>query len=283
MSSHNIFFFSIVLAFLVYPLCNTSPALEVAVSPQEVFPGDAFVIKVTDAKVSKLPPAFCMGKKYYFSRCGEHCLIAVGAVEIKTNPGVYPVNVRTGGKRKSIDIIVKPGSFPTMELTMPEEEIFLSPGNLARAKKEERKLRSVFQKVNHRLWEGDFLLPLNNEISSQYGTKRIFNKKRISPHKGMDIRGREGEEVRASNRGRVMLAEELFFGGNTIILDHGLGIYSLYMHLLKASVRPGEMVSKGDVVGLVGSSGRSSGPHLHFGIKIMNANVNPLSLVALDL
>jgi murein DD-endopeptidase MepM/ murein hydrolase activator NlpD len=283
MSKHNIFSFSLVLVFFLYPLCNSSSALEVAVLPQEIFPGDAFVIKVTETKFSKLPPAFCFGKKYHFSPCGEHCLIAVGAVEIKTNPAVYPVTVRTGWKIKRVDIVVRPRSFSVMELSMPEEKIFLSPQNLARVKKEERKLRSVFQKVNHRIWEGNFMLPLNNEISSQYGTKRIFNKKRISTHKGIDIKGREGEEVRASNRGRVMLAGELFFGGNTIILDHGLGIYSLYMHLSKVGVSPGEMVSKGDVVGLVGSSGRSRGPHLHFGIKIMNTSVNPLSLVGLNL
>jgi murein DD-endopeptidase MepM/ murein hydrolase activator NlpD len=283
MSKHNIFFFSLALAFFVYPLCNFSSAIEVAVSPQEVFPGDAFAIKVTEMEFSKLPPASCLGKKYHFSPCGVRCLIAVGAVEIKTNPGVYPVNVRAGGKIKRVDIVVRPRSFPTMELTMPEEEIFLSPENLARVKKEERRLRSVFQKVHHRIWEGNFLLPLNNEISSQYGTKRIFNKKRISTHRGIDIKGKEGEEVRASNHGRVILAGGLFFGGNTVILDHGLGIYSLYMHLSKVRAIPGEMVSKGDVVGLVGSSGRSSGPHLHFGIKIMNTSVNPLSLVGLDL
>jgi murein DD-endopeptidase MepM/ murein hydrolase activator NlpD len=283
MSKHNIFSFSLVLVFFLYLLCNSSSALEVAVLPQEIFPGDAFVIKVTETKFSKLPPASCFGKKYHFSPCGEHCLIAVGAVEIKTNPAVYPVTVRTGWKIKRVDIVVRPRSFSVMELSMPEEKIFLSPQNLARVKKEERKLRSVFQKVNHRIWEGNFMLPLNNEISSQYGTKRIFNKKRISTHKGIDIKGMEGEEVRASNRGRVMLAGELFFGGNTIILDHGLGIYSLYMHLSKVGVSPGEMVSKGDVVGLVGSSGRSRGPHLHFGIKIMNTSVNPLSLVGLNL
>jgi murein DD-endopeptidase MepM/ murein hydrolase activator NlpD len=99
----------------------------------------------------------------------------------------------------------------------------------------------------------------------------------------MDIRGEEGEDVRASNRGRVIFAGELFFGGNTIIIDHGQGIYTLYMHLSEIHVRSGEMVSKGNIVGLVGSSGRSSGPHLHFGVKVMNTNINPLSLIELDL
>lgn len=272
-----------VLAIFVFLLCNPSSALEVAVSPKEVLPGDAFVIKVTDIEFSKLPSAYCFGKKYHFSPCGEHCLIAVGAVEIKTSPGVYPVTVRTDGKIKRENIVVRPKTFPIIELTMPEEKIFLSPSNLARVKKETRKLKLIFQKVNQRIWKGSFLLPLRNEISSQYGAKRIFNKKRISIHRGIDIKGKEGEEVRASNHGKVVLARELFFGGNTIILDHGLGIYSLYMHLSRVRVRLGEMVSKGDVIGLVGSSGRSTGPHLHFGIKIMNTSANPLSLVRLGL
>jgi murein DD-endopeptidase MepM/ murein hydrolase activator NlpD len=198
-------------------------------------------------------------------------------------PGTYPVNLKIGKKRVSKSIVVKPNSFPTLKLTLPEDEVFLSTESLKRAKKEETKLKSIFKKVNRRLWEGDFILPLENEISSLYGTKRIFNEKRISPHRGMDIRGEEGEEVRASNSGRIMLADELFFGGNTIILDHGQGIYTLYMHLSGISVRYREMVSKGDVIGLVGSSGRSSGPHLHFGVKVMNTNINPLSLVELDL
>jgi murein DD-endopeptidase MepM/ murein hydrolase activator NlpD len=224
-----------------------------------------------------------MGKKFYFSRCGKHCFIAVGAVEMKTIAGSYTINLKIGKKRMCKSIVVKPSRFPILELTLPEDEVFLSAESLKRTKKEEKQLKSIFKKVNHRLWEGDFILPLENEISSLYGTKRIFNEKRISPHNGMDIRGEEGEEIRASNSGRVVLGDELFFGGKTIILDHGQGIYTLYMHLSKISVRYREMVSKGDVIGLVGSSGRSSGPHLHFGIKVMNININPLSLVELDL
>jgi hypothetical protein len=283
MRRHSVLFFFIVFVFFVFLLCNDSPASEVMVLPQEVLPGDAFTIQVTDVKIKKMSPVSFMGKKFYFSRCGKHCFIAVGAVEMKTMPGIYPVNLTIGKKKVCKNIVVKPNSFPTVELNLPEDKVFLSTENLKRTKKEKRKLKSIFKKVNRRLWEGDFILPLENEISSLYGTKRIFNEKRISSHRGMDIRGEEGEEVMASNSGRVMLADELFFGGNTIILDHGQGIYTLYMHLSGISVRYREMVSKGDVIGLVGSSGRSSGPHLHFGVKVMNTNLNPLSLVELDL
>jgi murein DD-endopeptidase MepM/ murein hydrolase activator NlpD len=125
------------------------------------------------------------------------------------------------------------------------------------------------------------MLPLENETSTLFGTKRILNKKRVSVHKGLDIKWEE--EVKASNSGRVVLAEELFFGGNTIILDHGQGIYTIYMHLSEFNITPEDIISKGDVIGLVGSSGRSTGPHLHFGVKVLNINTNPISLVKLNL
>ena len=89
--------------------------------------------------------------------------------------------------------------------------------------------------------------------------------------------------MKASNSGSVVLAEDLFFGGNTVVLDHGLGIYTVYMHLSGFNVTPGLRVSKGDIIGFVGSSGRASGPHLHFGVKIFEINVNPASFLKLRL
>lgn len=283
MKRHSILSFFIALVFLVFFLCDISFALEVMVSPNEVFPGDAFVIKLTNTRVSKMSPASFMGKKFYFSRSEEPCFIAIGAVEMKTQPGVYPVNLKIGKRRKRMDIVVKHISFPTREITLPEDEVFLSTENLKRVKKEERRLKSIFQKVPDRLWDGCFTLPLEHEILAPYGTKRILNMKRMSLHRGVDIRGKEGEEVKASNSGRVVLAEELFFGGNTVVLDHGQGIFTLYMHLSEFMVKTGDIASKGNVVGFVGSTGRSSGPHLHFGAKVMGTNTNPISVVELDL
>ena len=110
---------------------STADAFVVQVSPKEVYPGDAFVIKVSNAKVSKIYPASFMKKIFYFSRCGKHCYIAVGAVDMKTNPGVYKVILRVGKKKKSIDLIIKPVSFPTIELTLPEDEVFRQAGQLS--------------------------------------------------------------------------------------------------------------------------------------------------------
>ncbi len=290
MKRHNIvlsFPGFILLIFFTYTYAD---AFQADTLPSEINPGDAFVIKITDVKTSQLPVVVLNEKTLYFSNCGESCFVAVGAVGIETKPGNYTIQLSVGEMMKGLNLIVKHTSFPTLSLTLPEDKVFLSPKNLRRVKREDERLKSIWRIASDKLWEGDFILPLRNEsqrlknnISTAFGTKRIINQKKVSVHKGMDIKGKTGEEVKASNRSKVVLAEELFFGGNTIILDHGQGIYTIYMHLSKFNVKPGDIVSKGDIIGFVGSSGRASGPHLHFGVKVLNINTNPVSFVELDL
>jgi len=283
MMRHRAILFLLTSAFLLS--CRIAPvnAFQVDVAPRKISPGDAFIIKVTGAEISQAPSASFIRKQFYFSSCGEGCFISIGAAELKTKPGVYTVRIKAGKKKKKLKIVVRRVTFPTLKLTLPEDKVFLSQEDLMRAKNEDKRLKSTCGIVSDRLWEGSFILPLENNISTVFGTKRIINRKMISRHRGVDIKGQEGEEVRASNRGRVVLAEETFFGGNTIILDHGQGIYTIYMHLSKFAVKPEDVVSKGSVVGFVGSSGRASGPHLHFGVKVMNINTNPASFAGLAL
>jgi murein DD-endopeptidase MepM/ murein hydrolase activator NlpD len=273
----------LISVFFVFSKFTSADAFQIEVVPDEISPGEAFTIKVTGTKTSRLPTASLAKQKFYFSSCGEGCFIAIGAVGIKAKPGGYTIKLSIGDKRKNLKLIVKRTSFPTLKLSLPEDKVFLSPDDLARAKREDRRLKSICEIVSDRLWEGNFILPLENDISTVFGTKRIINQKMISIHRGVDIKGQEGEEIKASNIGRVVLAEEMFFGGNTIILDHGQGIYTIYMHLSKSNVKPEDIILKGDIIGFVGSSGRSTGPHLHFGVKVMDINTNPVSLAKLNL
>lgn len=262
---------------------DCSLAFNAEVLPPEVMQGDAFVIKVKGLGNSGIPDAFLMGKRFYFNRCGEGCFIAVGAIGLEAKPGEYTVKIKDGEDVKDLKLILKRQIFPLIRLTLPANKVFLSPRDLERAEKEEEILASLWKIESEKLWEGNFIMPLENDILTAFGTKRVINRKKVSVHKGIDIRGNEGTEVRASNKGRVVIAEELFFGGNTLILDHGQGIYTIYMHLSGFSVRPGDIVSKSDIIGFVGSSGRASGPHLHFGVKVLSTNTNPFSLVRLIL
>jgi len=274
------FLSAVLFVFIAYAYAD---AFQVKILPSEIRPGDAFTIKVTGVKTPETPAAVLNNKQFSFNSCGERCFIAVGAVEVETKPGIYRIKLHIGEKMMKLKIAVRRIGFPTLFLTLPEDKVSLSPEDMKRVEKEAERLKTIWESASDRLWEGSFMFPLENDISTLFGTKRIINRKKVSIHKGTDIRGKEGEEVKASNRGRVVLAGELFFGGNTVILDHGQGIFTIYMHLSAFNVKPEDIVSKGEVVGFVGSTGRSSGPHLHFGVKVMEISANPVSLVKLKL
>lgn len=260
-----------------------SEAFQTDISPAEIYPGDLFVLRVTGPKELSSPDAAFHGQDIIFSRCGDGCFVGIGAVDVETAPGNYLVNLTGGNEHVGIKLLVSALAFPEHHLTLPDEKVFLSPEDLQRARREAEKLDTLWTIVTDRLWSGSFIRPLENDVSTVFGEKRIINKKKNSRHRGIDIRGTTGEEVRASNSGRVVLAEELFFGGNTVVLDHGQGIYTIYMHLSSLETKKDAFVSKGDIVGLVGSTGRSTGPHLHFGVKVNSISINPISLIQLPL
>ncbi len=268
------------LLFLSY---NDVCAFEAEVVPREIAPGDAFMVKVSGLFNADDPEAVLDNRALYFSSCGRGCFVAVSAVGMDTKAGKYDIRLSTGELSATLDLIVRDADFPTINLTLPDNKVFLGPEDLKRAQKEAEKLKTIWKKRSESHWDANFILPIENETSTAFGTKRIMNEKKTSIHKGVDFRGKRGEPVKAFNNGKVIIAEELFFGGNTLILDHGQGIFSIYMHLSEISVRPEEMVSRGDVIGSVGSSGRATGPHLHFGVKVRNINSNPMSFMKFDL
>lgn len=264
-----------------FPL-SSAIAFQSEVVPFEISPGDAFIVRVTGADTS-IPDASLSGRILHFSRCGKDCFVAVGAVDMETLPGEYTIRLNVGEDMKDLSLSVKQTRFEALRVTLAEDKVSLSAKNMKRAEKEAEKLNALWQRASEKLWEGSFILPLENDTSTPFGARRIINQKKISIHKGLDIKGKEGDNVKASNRGMVVLAEELFFGGNTVVLDHGMGIYTVYMHLLAFNVKNGDIVLKGDIIGLVGSSGRANGPHLHFGVKVADINTNPVSFVNLNL
>lgn len=272
----------VLFGWLLTVSAPSASAIEAAVNPKALNPGDAFLIKVTGAGTLTPGDALFLNQKVPFSSCGDGCFLAVGAVGLQTRSGKHAISIPIGKQSVRLRVLVGKARFATIQLTLPEEKVTLAPDDLTRADEEEAMLKAIWLRQGQRRWEGRFALPLRNEISTGFGVRRVINRKKVSVHGGLDIRGREGEEVLAANKGDVVLTRELFFGGNTVVLDHGSGIYSVYMHLLRPLVREGEPVETGQVVGLVGSSGRSTGPHLHFGIKVLGVNVDPLSVVRLD-
>jgi len=262
---------------------SSAYAFEIHAEPSAIMPGDAFIVRVSGVKGMILPEASFSSRPLSFASCGDGCFFSIGAADSKTGPGKQMVEVKIGQEKKRLPITIRRHLFPVIQLTLPPGKVTLSQEDSERAEREDKLLKSFWTQQSEKMWQGSFSLPMGNEISTQYGVKRIINKKKESIHGGIDIRGREGEDVRASNSGRVVLAEELFFGGNTLVLDHGMGIFTVYMHLSGFNSKLGESVSKGDVIGFVGSTGRSTGPHLHFGVKAQELSVNPVSFAKLKL
>lgn len=203
-------------------------------------------------------------------------------LERPEGPSSLVMSSREGGGC-SVSVEVAAGQFLVRRLDVARRYVELSPSDQARADREAARLKALFTKRSpERLWHGAFRLPVDGAgPSANFGQKRILNGQPRSPHAGVDFSVRSGTPVKAPQRGRVVLASALFFSGRTVVLDHGLGLFSFYGHLSTFSVKKGDLVRAGDPLGTVGATGRATGPHLHWSLRIGEARVNPLSLVAL--
>lgn len=174
------------------------------------------------------------------------------------------------------------GRFRVQRLTVKRGYVELPPRVLERVKADQAAVARVWATGDpERRWRGRFLAPVEATPSNNFGVRRIYNGQPRSPHNGVDFGAPEGTPVVAPAAGRVALADDLYFSGGTIILDHGAGLFTTYLHLSRLDVRQGDLVSPGQVIGAVGSTGRSTGPHLHWGARLHGARVNPLDLLDL--
>lgn len=173
-------------------------------------------------------------------------------------------------------------AYASQYLTLPEHFVTFTPSQLKRIFREQSELDRIFARDKTRpLWHTDFIMPVNGPITAPFGVKRFFNGQPRSPHTGIDIAAAAGTPVVATNDGIVCFTGKMFFGGRSVLINHGQGIYSMYFHLRKYAVKKGMHVKKGQTIGYVGESGRVTGPALHFGIRIMDSRIDPLLLFSL--
>jgi murein DD-endopeptidase MepM/ murein hydrolase activator NlpD len=211
---------------------------------------------------------------------------ALLGVDLEKPAGKYEFTVAgqlQSGETVSCKAIVevKEGHFATENLTVKKQFVEPNPEQEARAEAETKRLREIYDRVTpERLWDGPFRVPLIGEYKgSNFGKRRVLNGHPGSPHGGVDFPASTGTPVHAAQKGRVVLAEELFFSGNTVIVDHGLGIYTFYCHFSEIDAKVGDEVVAGTVVGKVGATGRVTGPHLHWGLEVQHSRVNALEIV----
>lgn len=279
------------LIFLRSVLCHAASVSGlpiISVFPEEIFQGDVALIKISPASQSMAAYYTIQEKTIPFFPDNKYkCFYAWLAIDLEENPGKKEISIYiktdTGGlKNRRIHINVLKKQFFVQKLSVPESQVTLSPENLMRHNKEQSMLETIFKKLSHeRLWEECFIPPIKAEITTPFGVKRFFNNKPRQPHSGIDFKASKGTPVHASASGRVVFVGDLFFSGKSIIVDHGTGVVSMYFHLGIAVVSPGTLVHQGDVIGFVGSTGRVTGPHLHWSFRVHNQRVDPLSLLKL--
>jgi murein DD-endopeptidase MepM/ murein hydrolase activator NlpD len=203
---------------------------------------------------------------------------ALAGVNLNRAPGHYPL--RMGDE--TIDIAVIRRLYPSSTITVPQK--FIEPPKEVQKQIDEEVAikQSVFESSRpNRLWQGPFVAPANTSYTSSFGLRRTYNGSTLSKHQGLDYRAALGTEVTAANSGRIAISRDMYFEGGLIVIDHGESIFTLYMHLSEFLVREGANIEKGDPIGRSGSSGRVTGPHLHFAVRWQGAYLEPSTLLAL--
>jgi murein DD-endopeptidase MepM/ murein hydrolase activator NlpD len=220
---------------------------------------------------------------------------ALAGTSLETEPGTYalelagkPAARKSPGTKISFSrkFAIARGKYPKIKVALSVEGKFTEPNPEQQKQIEEGQQikKDYLNRVTpDREWSGSFSVPAEAGISDVFGSERIFNGKTSSPHQGLDFRVPSGTPIAAMNDGTVLLARPLYFEGNFVVLNHGQGLLTLYLHLSEFKVKEGDQVKRGQVIGLSGGTGRATGPHLHVAVRWQGTYLDPAALMRLQL
>jgi murein DD-endopeptidase MepM/ murein hydrolase activator NlpD len=274
----------IAIAALAIAVAAAAP-IELSVQARSQRPGEIVVLAIVLSEATDQVRVHAFDREATPYRTGDRMWHALVGIDLAVKPGTYAVAVDAGHEAHTVHavlpLVVTRRLFPTRRLTV--NEAFVTPPASAEARiaDDAALLASVWRSSEaRRLWLGPFVRPVPGAANSAFGSRSIFNRKPRNPHGGADFLSPSGTPVLAPNGGHVVVARDLYFSGNTVVIDHGLGLFSLLAHLSEIDVREGDEVTASQLVGLVGATGRVTGPHLHWAVRAGDARVDPLSLLA---
>jgi murein DD-endopeptidase MepM/ murein hydrolase activator NlpD len=291
---------------IVFALLSLAASLSAATAghwtvsnqPARLVNGSPVLFRVTAAKPVRTLSGIWLGHEIEFSfDASRNSWFALAGVSLETKPGAYSLELhaealsgQSAGSSAEKDfsfekkIRVEHQRYPRVLLKVPVRYTAPSPEDQREIDHDKETKAEAFKTVSPgREWKGSFALPVIADISDVFGVERVFNGSVESTHQGLDFRVPSGTSVAAVNRGRVILARPLFFEGNCVVIDHGQGLLTLYLHLSKFSVKEGDDVDKGQPVGLSGGTGRATGPHLHLAVRWQGVSLDPQVLLKLNL
>jgi murein DD-endopeptidase MepM/ murein hydrolase activator NlpD len=291
----------VVLAILLQPFrgvearAREEAALEtnhkwvIHVSPSSLVNGTPVMFDVTPPVALKSLSANWLGHTVVFDSTTSQKWLALAGISLETKPGTYALSLegqREDGSsvRFERNITVGRAKYPIVQLTVSKQFTEPNPEQQKQIREDQELKRDIFSHTTpEREWSGRFESPVQAAISDVFGTRRVFNGVTKSVHQGLDFRVPPATPVSAINRGTVLLARPLYFEGNCVVIDHGQGLLSLYLHLSELKVKAGEQVERGEPIGLSGASGRATGPHLHIAVRWQGIYLDPAVLLSLPL
>jgi len=269
------------------PWARVKPAV-VRWAPARLVNGSPFLFRVRPSVRLKSLTGTWLGHELFFDyNPGKQTWVGFAGVSLETKPGRYPLvlhGISQQDARVDMDSQVRvwAAKYPTIVLHVPEKFTAPAPEMRTRIDQEKELKAKVFAVISpEREWAGRFLPAVSTSVSDPFGTRRTFNGAVKSVHGGLDYHAPVGTPLKAINSGTVILARDLFFEGNCVVLDHGQGLLSLYMHLWKIKVHEGEHVERGREIGLSGATGRATGPHVHLAVRWQGVYLNPAELLNL--
>ena len=275
------------LLAVAIPAATQPVAVDVTVShhARGVFPGEAVLIQVEASGPLTEVRATALDETVRFYEAADGVWHGLVGIDLLVEPGDHDVALRimpaTGAEITRVyTLSVEHKEYETRRLTVAPRYVEPPPEVSDRIAREARQQAAIFATATaERLWRGSWERPVPGQATSAFGSRSVFNGQARNPHSGADFRAAEGTPITAPNVGRVMLTGDTYFSGGSVILDHGWGLYSYFAHLSTILVEKGDLVQPGQVVGHAGATGRVTGPHLHWTLRLNGARVDPLSLI----
>ncbi len=278
-----------IVGFFATSLWAIAPQLPLSLYPKRTFPGGVILVRfqIAATESSNDYTLFLNDKETAWELCPNRktrALCVFAGVEIDGTPAVMKAEIRKGNL---LTDVVASGTIPVEMRAYSKKELKVSKAHgepsaedLKRGEDERRRLKLVYDaSAKVPLWEQPFLMPGKGPPTSFFGGQRLFNGKTASTHYGVDLRGNEKTWVLSANSGKVVFADSLFNSGNFIVLDHGGKIFTTHSHMSKFAVKVGDMVKRGQHLGKIGATGRDTGPHLHWAVRIDGLYVDPLEFL----
>lgn len=261
------------------------PKLTAELSSSRVVNGSIVLVTVRVSPDAQSTPP--QGKfeelRFPFYKIGEkdsQIFQAVLGIPFYHQPGVTKVEIEHPASRSlELALTVEDGQYPSEKLKVPKKMVKPPQITLQRIRREQQEVKKIYQQMTQeKYWNGRFTLPIQSSITSVFGTKRVYNGQLNNFHGGVDLKASVGTPIHAPAAGVVVMAKDLYYTGNTVFLDHGYGIFTVYAHLSQLDVKPGQRVNVNSLIGLSGKTGRVNGPHLHWQAIVHQTKVNPIDL-----